>query len=100
MDGRNRYTDNNEIKWIVAQKERGQDWKIRFLSTNEFRPTLDHILDVTPACQIQNSEFGVFKNRENWWEYRPNPYYRGFEQNTPISVTVGSLINIFESDHF
>ena len=98
MDKRNQYL-NTEIRWIIAQRIKGQEWEIKRLGSGELMPTLDKVLDVTPQYIIAESEFGVFKNRENWWEYLPRLYYRGYN-DAPIRASVGAFVNARESDWF
>ena len=98
---RNKYQDDKQIRWIIAQKPKDGRWEIRYLCTLENVPTLEKVLDETPVGQIKTSEFGVFKNRPDWWEYRPTRYYRGFEtKDVNFRAMLGGLINRLESDWF
>ena len=103
MDARNKYRDDKAIKWIIAQKERGGDWKIRFLSLKENIPSLDNVLDSTQICQIRNSEFSVFRNRRDWWKLKPRRYYRGYDLEISLlnlRILFGDLINALDADWF
>ena len=100
MDSRNRFP-TNDIKWIIAQRRKGGTWQIRYIGNGANGiPSLDHVLDNTQIGDIKDSEFGVFKNRENWWEYRPRRYYCGFEVKINLHACCGGLINSRGSDWF
>ena len=97
-DCRNRYA-GTEIKWIIAQRIDGGVWKIRYMGNGKrgIVPSLEHVLDETQQGMIHISEFGVFKNRQNWWEYTPRKYYRGHKVSTHFCLSLGGLINSLDS---
>jgi len=96
---RNKYQDSR-IKWLIAQKIQGREWEIKRLGTQPTPPTLTDLLDNTPVGEMKVSEFGVFRNRADWWKCRPRRYYRGYEVPMLFGTAMGGLINALESDWF
>lgn len=97
---RNKYADDKMVKWIVARRRYDGEWVIRYVSILHRVPTLEKVLDETPIGEIKVSEFGVFRNRPDWWIYNPSRYYRGCDVPVIFGSAVGALINALQSDWF
>ena len=100
-DSRNNYV-GTEIHWISAQRIDGGEWKIRFLSSAEYRPSLDDskMFDETPMGVMNRSEFGIFRNRRNWFEMHPLRYLDLRDKTNAPICSFGGLINSREADWF
>jgi hypothetical protein len=105
-DKRNRFSNDKEVKWVIAQRVSGGEWRVLFLSFSETCPSLEDgnkpYFDSVPQGEFNNSEFAVFKNRLDWWTKKPYRLvdYRD-RSNQPIPLTVGMwLVNQADSGYF
>jgi hypothetical protein len=92
----------DEIKWIFAQRVDDGEWKVRGLTTRENSGTIEdsRMFDETQISEMKRSEFAIFKNRENWLDFRPRRYLDLRDKSERPICGLGNLINSFESDWF
>lgn len=91
-----------EIKWIFAQRVNGGEWEVRGLTCRENSGTIEdsRMFDETPIGEMKQSEFAIFRNRENWIDFRPRRYLDLRDKSNAPIIGLGGLINSFESDYF
>ena len=93
-DIRNKFHSCENVHWIGAQRQNSGEWQIKSLRTvpnltecapkdNEYPIVLvdpiDNLIDDVPMFELVQSEFGYFKNVENWWTTEPALYYDGHQ---------------------
>ena len=105
-DNKNKYANDNEVKWLVAQRINGAEWEIKYLGFGDI-PNLEDedgyihpIIDNSPAYIRDISEFAVFKNRQDWWTKKP---YRLLDLRDKSNWTIKanfSFINELDAGYF
>ena len=91
-----------DVKWLYCQRVDGGQWCVRFVSGKAQHGEIEdsRIYDETQICEMNRSEFAIFKNCEGWCKHKPRRYLDLRDKSYALIHGLGGLINSLPANWF